>query len=103
MQQLLSATEPPTLTDRPCSPPRLDLGLRSLSHRTRDTAALCPDCRQGDVVPREIYYAWWLERFSVEECAAMARAICGPGTRVSLERSTLVSYVDSSPPAVTRA
>jgi hypothetical protein len=28
-------------------------------------------------VPRENYYAWWLERFSAEECAAMVRAIWG--------------------------
>jgi hypothetical protein len=29
------------------------------------------------VVPRERYYAWWLERFSPEECTATARAIWG--------------------------
>ena len=80
---------------------RLDLGSQTISYRNRDTAALCPDCRQGEVVSRETYWAWWLERFSAEECAAMARAIWGPGTPVSLERGTLMSY--SSPPAVTRA
>ena len=53
------------------------LGLRSLSHRNRDSAALCGSCRRGEAVPRENYYAWWLERFSAEECAAMACAIWG--------------------------
>jgi len=38
-------------------------------------AALCPDCRRGEVVRRETYWDWWLERFSAAECAAMARAI----------------------------
>jgi hypothetical protein len=54
------------------------LGLRSIAFRNRDTAALCPDCRRGEVVPRETYYVWWLERFSAEECAVMARSIWGP-------------------------
>ncbi len=53
------------------------LGLRTVSHRDRDTAARCLDCRRGHVVPRETYYAWWLERFSAEECAVMARSIWG--------------------------
>ena len=30
------------------------LGLRSLSHRNRDTAAHCLDCRRGEVVPRGV-------------------------------------------------
>ena len=59
------------------------LGLRTVSYRNRDTPALCLDCRRGEVVPRENYYAWWLERFSAEECAAMARAIWGPITWAS--------------------
>ena len=55
------------------------LELRTVSYRNRDTAALCSDCRRGEVVPRENYYEWWLQRFSAEECAAMARAIWGTG------------------------
>ncbi len=51
------------------------LGLRTVSHRNRGSIALCPDCRRGEVIPRETFYAWWLEQFSAEECAAMARAI----------------------------
>ena len=51
------------------------LGLRTISHRNRDTAALCLDCRRGEVVSRETFRDWWLERFSADECAAMARAI----------------------------
>ena len=51
-------------------------GLRTLAHRNRHSVA-CPDCRQGEVVLRGSYHAWWLERFSAEECAAMARAIWG--------------------------
>ena len=53
------------------------LGLRTVSHRNRDSVALCPDCRRGEVVPREMFYAWWLERFSTEECVEIARAIWG--------------------------
>ncbi len=59
------------------------LGLRTLA-RNRDSAALCPDCRRGEVVPRETYHAWWLERFSAEECAAMARSIWGAGQHLNL-------------------
>ena len=55
------------------------LGLRTLSHRNRDSIALCPDCRRGEVLPRETFRDWWLQRFSLEECAAMARAIWGSG------------------------
>ena len=33
--------------------------------------------RRGEVVLRENNYAWWFERFTAEECAAMARAIWG--------------------------
>ena len=54
------------------------LGLRTVSSRNRDTVARCCNCRPGEVVPRETYYTWWLERFSAGECAAMARAIWGP-------------------------
>ena len=56
-------------------------GLRTISYRNRDTAALCPDCRRGEIVRRETYWDWWLERFSAAECAAMARAIWGPTER----------------------
>ena len=42
-------------------------------------------------MPRDTLHAWRLERFSAEECAAMALAIWGPGPRVFLERDTLVS------------
>ena len=52
-------------------------GLRTIAYRNRDTDALCPDCRRGDIVRRETYWDWWLERFSAAECAAMARAIWG--------------------------
>ena len=55
------------------------LGLRTVSHRNRGSAALCPDCRRGEVVPRATYCAWWLERFSAEERAA--RAIWGRRAR----------------------
>ena len=50
-------------------------GLRTISYRNRDTDALCLDCRRGEIVRRETYWDWWLERFSAAECAAMARAI----------------------------
>ena len=30
-------------------------------------------------MPREAFYAWWLERFGADECAAMARAIWSTG------------------------
>ena len=53
------------------------LGLRTVSHRNRDSTGLCPDCRRGEVVPRETYRDWWLEKFNPEECAVMARAIWG--------------------------
>ena len=56
-------------------------GLRTISYRSRDTDALCPDCRAGEVVRRETYWDWWLERFSAAECAAMARAIWGVAGR----------------------
>jgi hypothetical protein len=55
--------------------------LRPISYRNRDTDARCLDCRRGEVVRRETYWAWWLERFSAEECAAMARAIWGTPSR----------------------
>lgn len=55
------------------------LGLRTISYRNRATDALCLDCRRGEVVSRVTYWDWWLERFSAAECAAMARAIWGPG------------------------
>ena len=58
-------------------------GLRTISYRNRDTAALCADCRAGEVVRRETYWDWWLERFSAAECAAMARAIWGANGRTS--------------------
>jgi hypothetical protein len=56
-------------------------GLRTVSHRNRDSTALCPDCCRGEVVPREAFRDWWLERFNAEECADMARAIWGSTTR----------------------
>ena len=52
-------------------------GLRTISYRNRDTDARCLDCRRGEIVRRETYWDWWLERFSAAECAAMARAIWG--------------------------
>lgn len=53
-------------------------GLRTVAHRNRDSVALCPDCRRGEVIPRETFHEW-LERFSAEKCAVMARAIWGAG------------------------
>ena len=53
------------------------LGLRTVAHRNRDTAARCADCRRGEVVSRETFRGWWLERFSAEECVEIARAIWG--------------------------
>ena len=55
------------------------LWLRIVSYRNRDTAALCLDCRRGKVVSRETFRTWWLERFSADERAAMARAIWRAG------------------------
>jgi hypothetical protein len=55
-----------TVDDRPGS-----------TYRNRDSTALCRDCRRGEVVARETFCEWWLERLSAEECAAMARAIWG--------------------------
>ena len=51
--------------------------MRTVSHRNRGSVAHCPDCRRGEVVPRETFCDWWLEHFSPEECAVMARAIWG--------------------------
>ena len=53
------------------------LGLRTVAHRNRGSVARCPDCRRGEVVSRGAFRAWWLERFSAEECAELARAILG--------------------------
>ncbi len=53
------------------------VSVRTLARRNRESVALCPDCRRGEVVARDDQYALWLERFSAEECAAMARAIWG--------------------------
>ena len=39
------------------------LGLRTIAYPNRDTAALCLDCRRGNV-PRETFCHWWLERFT---------------------------------------
>ena len=58
-------------------------GLRTISYRNRDTDARCLDCRRGEIVRRETYWDWWLERFSAAECAAMARAIWGTNGRTS--------------------
>ena len=60
-----------TQGDTPSAAPRAS--VCGLAFHNRDTAALCLDCRRGQVVPREIYYACWLERSSAEGCALMAR------------------------------
>ena len=52
-------------------------GLRSISHRNRDSQARCKDCRQGKVVTRTRYHNYWLERFSLEEIVEMGKAIWG--------------------------
>jgi len=35
------------------------------------------DCRKRSVVPRSTFHDFWLERFSADECAVMARSIWG--------------------------
>ena len=50
-------------------------GLRSIAYRNRDTHALCPECRRGDVAVRTQFHNYWLERFSLQEIREMARAI----------------------------
>ena len=67
-------------------------GLRTISYRNRDTDARCLDCRRGEIVRRETYWDWWLERFSAAECAAMARAIWGSGRHLELRDATDLSY-----------
>ena len=50
-------------------------GLRSIAYRNRETSALCPECRRGDVVVRTQFHNYWLERFTLQEIREMARAI----------------------------
>ena len=33
-------------------------GLRTVFQRNRDSIALCPDCRRGEVIPRETFCDW---------------------------------------------
>ncbi len=58
------------------------LGLRTVSHRNRGSVALCPDCRRGEVVSRETFCSWWLERFRAEELVEMASATWGRGVNL---------------------
>lgn len=50
-------------------------GLREISARRARLARPCRDCRSGRIVLRSEFYSFWLERFSDEEIAEMARAI----------------------------
>ena len=52
-------------------------GLRSLAFRNRNTQAVCPECRKGNVVKRSQYHNYWLQRFSLQEIREMGRAIWG--------------------------
>jgi hypothetical protein len=51
-------------------------GLRGVAarHASRN-GETCLDCKHGRVVTREEFYAFWLERFSIEELREMARAL----------------------------
>lgn len=52
-------------------------GLRGITNRNRETAALCKDCRSGKVIPRSAFFGFWLEIFTDEEIEEMADAIWG--------------------------
>ena len=68
------AAEPEELAVVRCSS---CLGLRTVSYRNRDTAARCPDCRRGDVVPLSAFHDFWLQRFSLAEICTMGKHIWG--------------------------
>ena len=62
--------DPITVRCRSCN------GLRSAA-RQRDTGALCPECRKGNVVMKTQFHNFWLERFSWDEIRDLGRAIWG--------------------------
>ena len=72
LEQLQSPEEPLATVRCPCCK-----GLRSISHRNRNSPALCPECRKGNVVPRTRYHNYWLERFSLDEIRELGRQIWG--------------------------
>ena len=43
----------------------------------KEASPYCVDCRRGDIYTREIFYAFWRERFTDTEIAEMSRAIFG--------------------------
>lgn len=53
-------------------------GLRPLSKRANlRVKRTCLDCRKGNVVYREDFYAFWTETYTMEEIREMGRAIWG--------------------------
>ena len=52
-------------------------GLRSVHSRREATAGRCFECKHGKVVKRETFWAWWQERFTMEEIEHMCEAMWG--------------------------
>jgi hypothetical protein len=50
-------------------------GLRGVTARREAIAGRCFECQHGRVVTRDTFWAWWQERYTMEEIEKMAEAI----------------------------